>query len=160
MSNKCICRSKNSKYLAKHYLYTVCQIQSSLSVQPVAFSARMFAMGTTFPSQKAVPYSLETTDTAGAYSNYRFTAPSPGVYFFTWSVTSLPDNPVDTVLMKNVTIIGKLSCHSFSKADKRNTCSQSTVVQLKSGDVVWVKATAPIGLLSRNNWPMFSGFKL
>lgn len=120
----------------------------------------MFAMGTTSASQKSVPYTIEMTDTAGAYSNKRFTAPSPGVYFFTWSVTSLPDNPVDTVLMKNVTIIGKLSCHSFSKADKRNTCSQSTVVQLNSGDVVWVKATAPIGLLSRNYWPMFSGFKL
>lgn len=116
----------------------------------------------------AMPYTVEVVDTSNAYDNtnfHKFTAPSAGLYFFTWSVTSLPSYPVDTALVRekdynNIEVIGKLSCHNFSKGVKRNTCAQSTLAQLNAGDKIWVKATETMSLVSGTYWPTFSGIKL
>lgn len=115
----------------------------------------------------ALPYTVEVVDTSNAYdnTNHKFTAPSAGLYFFTWSVTSLPSYPVDTALVKekaynNIEEIGKLSCHNFSTGVKRNTCAQSTLAQLSAGDKIWVKATETMSLVSGTYWPTFSGIKL
>lgn len=137
-----------------------------ISVQ-VAFTARMNSDALNLQSGSAIPYDVEVVDASNAYdnTNHKFTAPSAGLYFFTWSVTSLPGYPVDTALVKmkaynNNEIIGKLSCHNFSKSNKRNTCAQSTLAQLNAGEKIWVKATERMSLVSGTYWPTFSGIKL
>ncbi|XP_061186850.1 complement C1q tumor necrosis factor-related protein 3-like [Saccostrea echinata] len=128
--------------------------------QPVAFTARMSENATNIQPGNTIPYTMTIVNVDNAYRNNVFTAPKSGVYFFTWSVTSLPNFPVDTALVKNNVAIAILSCHQFSKTGKRNTCSQSTTVSLVSGDKVWVKATEAMDIVSAAYWPSFSGFRL
>lgn len=126
----------------------------------VAFTSRMFEDATNLEAGDAIPYAQEVVDTANAFENNTFTAPTSGLYFFTWSVTSLPNNPVDTSLMKGTEEIGKLSCHNFSNGVKRNTCAQSTLAQLRRNDTVWVSAAEAMSRVSGTYWPTFSGYKL
>ncbi|XP_061174612.1 complement C1q tumor necrosis factor-related protein 3-like [Saccostrea echinata] len=131
-----------------------------MRMQPVAFTARMSENATDIQPDDKIPYTTSVVNVGNVYQNNFFTAPKSGVYFFTWSVTSLLEFPVDTALVKNNATIAILSCHQFSTTGKRNTCSQSTHVQLTSGDKVWVKATEAMDFVSGSYWPSFSGFKL
>ncbi|XP_062573031.1 uncharacterized protein LOC134234964 [Saccostrea cucullata] len=126
--------------------------------QPIAFTARMSENATNIQPNDTIPYTMNVVNSGNGYQCNVFTAPKNGFYFFTWSVTS--KFPVVTALVKNNDTIAVLSCHNFSNPGKRNTCSQSTTIQLTAGDQVSVRATETMDIVSASYWPSFSGFRL
>ncbi|XP_072048152.1 complement C1q tumor necrosis factor-related protein 5-like isoform X1 [Amphiura filiformis] len=109
--------------------------QSRLS----AFSAARSTSFTPSSSGIALPFDRVHTNVGGDFvaSSGRFTCDVPGIYLFTYSIGAYTSDP-GIKLMKNAVVI-----NSVYKADEdiKDMVSNTAVLQLAAGDVVWLKCS-------------------
>ncbi|XP_009860967.3 complement C1q tumor necrosis factor-related protein 4-like [Ciona intestinalis] len=67
-----------------------------------------------------------------------FTAPTPGVYYFSFTVGKFPKKKLSVSLMKNDNLF-QVMVYNESKSRYREMQSQSVILQLVRGDTVWLK---------------------
>ncbi|KAK3096917.1 hypothetical protein FSP39_004750 [Pinctada imbricata] len=127
----------------------------------IAFSARTSKQLTSTRASIKIVFDHVVTNTGKAYdgSTGIFTAPSDGIYVFAWTVLTNPKKWFDSELVVNG--IPKL----YNAADAHNGGSFESsgctgVMELKSGDKVWIRKYSTLGNLLRERWSSFSGLKL
>ena len=110
------------------------------------------------------------TNIGGNYNHHTgiFTATESGVYVFSWTVFCYDGSVFDARLIKNSNVVGGIVCRSIynpSEYNFLNSASSVVVVQLYSGDVVYVR-THPHDFIHGNIYSYdnsrtsFSGWKI
>ncbi|XP_033750634.1 uncharacterized protein LOC117334899, partial [Pecten maximus] len=100
------------------------------------------------------------TNRGNLYSEHTgtFTCQHPGTYVFSWSIRVQSGHFLDSHLVKNGSIMGSIISASGYHG---NTNSGLVVIQIDSGDEVWVRVgNRDSGTNVYSYWSMFSGFKL
>lgn len=95
------------------------------------------------------------------HSSGRFTAPTSGVYIFSYSTIPSTNSDIPTEIVKNQEVIG--ASYSNNKYHYTSTSSSTVVINMTAGDVCFVrtsKFSTPAGsIYSRNNGrTSFSGW--
>lgn len=97
-----------------------------------------------------------------AYDNTSgiFTAPSDGIYSFTWTIVTNPGNAFVTEIVRNEEMITR----NFpdSRGEKGYDMSTShAYIKMKKGEKVWIRAQGNYGHYAYGgHWCSFSGAKL
>ncbi|VDI36868.1 Hypothetical predicted protein [Mytilus galloprovincialis] len=109
-----------------------------------------------------VIYDLVKSNIGGAYdpATGKFTAPSDGLYYFSWTTLTKPNRAFITSLQLNNDkgiIIGN-HARAYGIKDLLPS-SQSAVVAMKKMDTVYIRNWAD-GQYMANFWSSFSGFKI
>ncbi|XP_062573008.1 complement C1q-like protein 4 [Saccostrea cucullata] len=130
---------------------------------PIAFTALLSGDGLQYDAGDTVIYSYIRVNVGNHYNSSTgiFTAPTAGVYFFTWSTLTSPGVGLNTAIVKNSSSGYIAFCHCAAFQNTYTTCSQSTTVELVPGDRIWIIAyKMSAQKLHGGTWPAFSGFKL
>jgi hypothetical protein len=86
-----------------------------------------------------------------------FTAPINATYYFSASILSHTGEALETEIVKNG--VREVLMYSYDNAHEQG--SNSVVLQLNTGDEVWVRHTITVGtIIYGNGWSTFSGFKI
>lgn len=126
----------------------------------VAFTA-VASSSTTYGSGTTIPFTTVKTNYGHAYNNgnYRFTAPSNGLYVFSWSIGTHSSYYAYTKLVKNGSTYHQSHCSSGFQL-----CGATVTIFLHKHDQVWLEADhsstyvyATISYFSgwKLNWTMF-----
>ena len=148
--------------LHKDWIYSYCfsRIGRCL-VGAVAFSARLQTRLISSKNSEKVVFDQIVTNIGSAYdaSSGIFTTPTDGVYVFAWTVLTNPGYLFDTELVVDGNI--KLYNAADSGGGKSYESSGCTgVLQLKSGEKVWIRKHGQYGNLLRSQWSSFSGWQI
>ena len=102
----------------------------------VAFSAKL-TTDVNLGQDQTVAYNNVITNVGGAYdlNTGYFTSLVKGVYIFSASIFTLPDHQVHLHMVRN----GKVITSLFSQNTGWDLGSQTIIVILEEGDIVWVK---------------------
>ncbi|CAG2244083.1 C1QL [Mytilus edulis] len=129
----------------------------------VAFMAKNSAPLTNIPAKSAVVYNTVITNVGNGYdkSTGIFTAPSNGVYIFSWNVLTHAGKYFFTYLTLN----GKLIVRNYSGAQKiadHISSSQNVVLEIEKDDKVFIKVQDGYTgqYMIGDDWSSFSGYKL
>ncbi|XP_070569228.1 complement C1q tumor necrosis factor-related protein 2-like [Ptychodera flava] len=130
--------------------------------QKVAFSAVLTSGTGKVSSETTVIYDKIYSNVGNNYSlsTGKFTCPVNGVYFFTISGMTDEKNDLRACLMKNQ---DKLPCLWVTKDGNENyiSVSNSVIIDLQEGDVVWVKLYSNYALFTDNDeGSTFAGYLL
>lgn len=87
-----------------------------------------------------------------------FTAPSDGVYVFSWASVVIPGKIFNAELLVNNERKGKGNCDNEAGSSYEN-CSNTVPVILKNGDRVNIRTTTANNLIG-NEWSSFKGWKI
>ncbi|XP_048766764.2 uncharacterized protein LOC125673880 [Ostrea edulis] len=107
-----------------------------------------------------VTYDVTTYNTNNVYSPRTgvFTAPSDGVYVFSWASVVIPGKIFNAELLVNNERKGKGNCDNEAGSSYEN-CSNTVPVILKNGDRVNIRTTTANNLIG-NEWSSFKGWKI
>nr|XP_034331960.1 complement C1q tumor necrosis factor-related protein 3-like [Crassostrea gigas] len=121
----------------------------------VAFTA-VTSSSTTYSSGTTIPFTTVKSNYGHAYNsgNYRFTAPSNGVYVFSWSIATHTSYYGHTKLMKNGSTYHQSHCSSGYQQ-----CGATVTIILNKHDQVWL-ASDSSSLYVYATYSSFSGWKL
>lgn len=86
--------------------------------------------------------------------NFRFTAPSEGLYVFTWSLALHSSYYGNTKLLKNGSVYHQVHCQSAYQQ-----CGATVTVWLNKGDQVWLTAASSSVYLYAT-YTSFAGWKI
>ncbi|XP_069139259.1 uncharacterized protein [Argopecten irradians] len=125
----------------------------------IAFHANL---GTTVNSpakNREIVFDRIITNNENGYSQHTgtFTCQDSGTYVFSWNIVTIANHFVDSYLIKNgVTMASTVSASAYHSGASTGL----VVLQLNSGDDVWVTVANHESGASVMPWSMFSGFKL
>ncbi|KAK3099021.1 hypothetical protein FSP39_025331 [Pinctada imbricata] len=127
----------------------------------VAFSARASKDLVSSVASVTVVFDTIVTNIGKAYNGDTgiFTALSDGVYVFAWTVLTNPKKWFDSELVVNGTPKVYSAANSLGGGSYESTGCTS-VLELKTGDRVWIRKRGSQGNHLRGNWSSFSGWKL
>ncbi|CAG2194978.1 unnamed protein product [Mytilus edulis] len=129
----------------------------------VAFMAKNSATLENVPAKSAVAYNTVITNLGNGFdkSTGIFTAPSNGVYIFSWTVLTHAGKYFYTYLSLNGNLITRNYAGAKGVADHISS-SQNAVLELKRDDKVFVKVQDGYTgqYMFNNDWSSFSGYKL
>lgn len=151
-----ICMHNQNRYLSNRFFNYLLSLNSSLGSArlDVAFTA-VPSSTTTYGSGSVIRFNTVKTNIGNAFnrSNYRFTAPSSGLYIFSWSLfihTSYVGN-------SNLVINGS-TFHSLYCQKTYQQCGTTVTVWLNKHDQVWV-TSAYSSIYVYAKYSSFSGWK-
>ncbi|CAC5358719.1 unnamed protein product [Mytilus coruscus] len=140
-----------------------CTRRDSGPAGKVAFMAKTVAPLINIPAKSTVVYSTVMTNLGNGYdkSTGIFTAPSNGVYIFSWTVLTHNRKYFVTYLALNGNVIIKNYTGATNVADHISS-SQNAVLEIKKDDKVFVKVLeGNIGqYMIGNHYSSSSGYKL
>lgn len=121
----------------------------------VAFTA-VPSSSTTYSSGSVIGFNTIKTNIGNAFnrSNYRFTAPSTGLYIFSWSIAL----HVSYIGNNNLVINGS-TFHTVHCQKTYQQCGSTVTVWLNKNDQVWV-TSAYSSIYVYATYSSFSGWKL
>ncbi|CAC5403856.1 unnamed protein product [Mytilus coruscus] len=129
----------------------------------VAFMAKNSAALQNIPSKSVVVYKTVVTNLGNGYdtSNGIFTAPSNGVYIFSWTVLCHHGKNFYTYISLNENLIARNYASAGGVADHASG-SQNVILEIKKNDKVSVRIQAgQTGqYMYGDSWSTFSGYKL
>lgn len=101
----------------------------------VAFTA-VTSSSSTYSSGTAIPFNTVKANYGHAYNNgnYRFTAPSNGLYVFSWSIGTHSSYYGYTKLVKNGSMNHQARCYSAYQQ-----CGATVTIILHEHDQVWLE---------------------
>lgn len=111
---------------------------------------------TTYSSGSTIAFNILKSNYGNAFNsgNYRFTAPSEGLYVFSWSI-AIPSNYVgNNRLMKDGSIYHQLHCQKTFQQ-----CGATVTMWLKRNSQVWV-ASGYSSIYVYATYSSFSGWKI
>ncbi|XP_045169910.2 heavy metal-binding protein HIP-like [Mercenaria mercenaria] len=127
--------------------------------EKVAFTAKLSKHMTNLGNNQPIVFDRIVTNIGQRYSPNTgvFTAPTNATYYFFASIMSHTGQPLETEIVKNG--VRMVLMYSYDNMHEQGT--NSVVLQLSTGDEVWVRHTATVGtMVYGNNWPTFSGFQI
>ncbi|XP_061192209.1 complement C1q-like protein 4 [Saccostrea echinata] len=122
----------------------------------VAFTA-VTSSGTTYSSSRTIAFNRLLLNHGNAYStsNYRFTAPSEGLYVFSWSLALLKGSRYNG----NVHLIRNGSAYqSTNCANTYQQCGSTVAMWLGKNNQVWIQ-TRSSNVYVYGTYSSFSGWK-
>lgn len=121
----------------------------------VAFTA-VTSSTTTYSTGSTIAFNTLKNNYGNAFNsgNYRFTAPSEGLYVFSWSIATHTSYYGNTRLMKNGSVYHQLNCQSSYQQ-----CGATVTMWLKRNDQVWV-ASGYSSIYVYATHSSFSGWKI
>ncbi|XP_071124032.1 cerebellin-1-like [Mytilus edulis] len=131
--------------------------------EKVAFMVKNSINLHNIPSKSVVVYNTVITNLGNGYdkSTGIFTAPSNGVYIFSWTVLTPHGKFFFTYLALNGNLIARNFAGARKEADSASG-SQNVVIEVKKDDKIYV--TIQEGYTGQylfgNSWSTFSGYKL
>ncbi|KAK3096990.1 hypothetical protein FSP39_005459 [Pinctada imbricata] len=140
----------------------MCDHQKTSKKGFVAFSARTSKQLTSTAASIKVVFGHIVTNIGKAYNSATgiFTAPSDGVYVFAWTILTNPKKYFDSELVVNG--IPKLynAANALNGGGSYESSGCTGVMELKTGDKVWIRKVSSSGNFLRERWCSFSGWKL
>ncbi|XP_061190116.1 complement C1q tumor necrosis factor-related protein 3-like [Saccostrea echinata] len=126
----------------------------------VAFNARLATNQINLPPHAVVAFRKVTLNEGNAYDadTGKFTAPTDGIYSFTWTILTRPGDLFQTYLLLNGNKVGFNNVHG-RKSDNYETGTTTSIIKMKEHDRVWLSTVARAGFAHRD-WSSFSGFRL
>ncbi|CAC5390521.1 C1QL [Mytilus coruscus] len=129
----------------------------------VAFMAKNSAALQNIPSKSVIVYNTVVANLGNGYdsSNGIFTAPSNGVYIFSWTVLCHHGKSFFTYLILNGSTIAKNYASAGGVADHASG-SQNVILEIKKNDKVFIRIQdGTTGqYMYGDSWSTFSGYKL
>nr|XP_011445004.2 complement C1q tumor necrosis factor-related protein 4-like [Crassostrea gigas] len=127
----------------------------------IAFQSSLIKTLKYVSSRSTVVFDKVSLNEGNAYDKIsgKFTAPSNGIYFFTWTTLSNAGKTFGTDIVRNGEIIAK----NFSDGRGRIGFDMSTShanIKMKKGDKVWIRTHDTWGQFAHGDWCFFSGLKL
>uniref|UniRef100_A0A8W8JDE8 C1q domain-containing protein n=1 Tax=Magallana gigas TaxID=29159 RepID=A0A8W8JDE8_MAGGI len=121
----------------------------------VAFSA-VTSSSARYNSGTTIRFTTVKTNYGHAYNsgNYRFTAPSNGLYVFSWSIGTHKSYHGETKLMKNGSTYHRSHC-----AGVYQQCGATITIILNKHDQVWLESSNSL-TYAFTGYSSFSGWKL
>ncbi|XP_062620906.1 complement C1q-like protein 3 [Saccostrea cucullata] len=129
----------------------------------VAFSAQLPGNLKNVKPFETIKYSSVTLNPGNHYNGKTgvFTAPSPGIYYFSWTILASAKQPFNTAIVVNDSKRWKAYNYCNPSPLRQQMCSKSVLVQLSTADQVWIVAyQMSVESAHGGTWPQFSGFKL
>ncbi|XP_045211498.2 C1q-related factor-like [Mercenaria mercenaria] len=118
------------------------QTTTSSHTQPkIAFYAQLTQDKTALGDHQPIEFDMVTTNIGNAYNKAdgMFTAPVPGTYVFSWTAA----NHIRSFMWSQLVINGLMHGKTLTdSADHISVASNTVVVNLKAGDVVWIRTMA------------------
>ena len=116
-------------------------------------------------AHQTIIFDVAKTNIGSAYSPHTgvFTAPSAGVYVFTWSIRLVRAEHSFEIIV-NAEVYGATFLRAKTTAGGDETVTGTVVVHLSTGDEVFVRTHAYVGdgdiYSNTHGQPTFSGWKL
>jgi hypothetical protein len=109
-----------------------------------------------------VPFGKVTLNSGSAYNGKTgiFTAPTDGIYSFTWTILTYPGYTFATEIVLNGNIVGYNYVNGKSNSAQYAASSTTAVIRMKRKDKVWIRTHGNSGLFAHANWSSFSGFQM
>ncbi|XP_052073448.1 heavy metal-binding protein HIP-like [Mytilus californianus] len=92
-------------------------------------------------------------------SNGLFTCPEDGVYSFTWTALTSPNNSFESVFVVNGTIVAGNRASAY-KNKEYQPATKNVVVELKKGDIANVAGYKNYAKHMYGFWSSYSGFRV
>ncbi|KAJ8298948.1 hypothetical protein KUTeg_023008 [Tegillarca granosa] len=136
----------------------IAHMNQNISVQPIAFDARLSHGIASLGDQQTIVYDKIVTNIGNGYDsrNSYFSAPVNGVYMIAVSGMAEHNEYIELSIVKNGTPIG------FVRSGFTNDYESGTTVLplfLAKGDMIWVRhVSSTLGKIHGYGWNTFSGF--
>ncbi|XP_062586378.1 uncharacterized protein LOC134247981 isoform X3 [Saccostrea cucullata] len=140
---------------------TVCSDDTSIEKRAVVFNAAISnTLNFQFNTPVNVVYDSVLYQTGNAYNprNGFFTAPSGGLYIFSWSTLVAPNKIFDAELLVNGQRKGLGNCNNEGNPSYGN-CANTIPIVLKFKDEVNIR-TNTANYIHGNHWSSFKGWKV
>ncbi|XP_048765818.1 heavy metal-binding protein HIP-like [Ostrea edulis] len=127
----------------------------------IAFHARTSSTLKNIGNQAVVVFGKVTLNSGSAYNGNTgiFTAPTDGIYSFTWTILTHPGYYFNTEIVINGNIVGYNNVDGKSNSSQYEASSATAVIRMKKKDKVWIR-THGAGSYAYKYWSSFSGFQL
>jgi hypothetical protein len=109
-----------------------------------------------------VPFGKVTLNAGSAYNGKTgiFTAPTDGIYSFTWTILTQPGYYFNTEIVLNGNIVGYNHVDGKSSSAQHEASSTTALIRMKRKDKVWIRTHGNQGQYAFANWSSFSGFQM
>ncbi|XP_048765819.2 heavy metal-binding protein HIP-like [Ostrea edulis] len=128
----------------------------------IAFHARISTALQNLGSQAVVIFGRTTLNSGSAYNNDTgiFTAPTDGIYSFTWTILTISGSYFHTEIVINGNTVGYNHVDGKSGSFHYASSSVTAVIRMKKKDKVWIRTHAGEGKYACQDWSSFSGYQL
>ena len=111
-------------------------------------------------SYAAVVFGKVTLNSGSAYNSNTgiFTAPTDGIYSFTWTILTHPGYDFATEIVLNGNIVSYNYVDGKSNSAQYESSSATAMVRMKRKDKVWIRTHGNQGKYAWKDWSSFSGF--
>ncbi|XP_052707732.1 complement C1q tumor necrosis factor-related protein 3-like isoform X1 [Crassostrea angulata] len=142
--------SEDGGMLTSHHDHGYHGYRHRVTFTAVTSSSAKYSSGTT------IPFTTVKTNYGNAFNNgnYRFTAPSNGVYVFSWSIATHSSYYGHAKLMKNGSTYHQVHCSSGYQQ-----CGATVTIILNKHDQVWLASDSSSTYVLAT-YSSFSGWKL
>ncbi|XP_048771001.1 heavy metal-binding protein HIP-like [Ostrea edulis] len=128
----------------------------------VAFHARMSSNLQNLGNNAVVVFGRVTLNSGSAYDGNTgiFTAPTYGIYSFTWTIMTIPGSRFNTEIVMNGNVVGYNYANGKSGSSQHESTSTTAVIRMKKKDKVWIRTFNREGEYAYMDWSSLSGFQL
>ncbi|XP_056015788.1 heavy metal-binding protein HIP-like [Ostrea edulis] len=128
----------------------------------IAFHARTSTALQNLGSYAVVVFGKVTLNSGSAYNGNTgiFTAPTDGIYSFTWTILTSPGSNFFTEIVMNGNIVGYDYANGKSGGSHHESSSTTAVIRMKKKERVWIRTHGKEGRYAYAAWSSFSGFRL
>ncbi|XP_056014969.1 heavy metal-binding protein HIP-like [Ostrea edulis] len=127
-----------------------------------AFHARTSSTLQNLGSYAVVVFGKVTLNSGSAYNGNTgiFTAPTDGIYSFTWTILTKMGSYLNTHIVINGHIVGYNNVDGKAGSAQYEASSTTTVIRMKKKDKVWIRAYNREAKYAYKDFSSFSGFQL
>ncbi|XP_048765817.2 heavy metal-binding protein HIP-like [Ostrea edulis] len=128
----------------------------------IAFHARTSSTLQNLGSYAVVVFGKVTLNSGSAYNGNTgiFTAPTDGIYSFTWTILTKMGSYFNTQIVINGNIVGYNYVDGKAGSAQYEASSTTAVIRMKKKDKVWIRANSGEAKYAYKEWSSFSGFQL
>ncbi|XP_056015792.1 heavy metal-binding protein HIP-like [Ostrea edulis] len=128
----------------------------------IAFHARTSSVLQNLGSYAAVVFGKVTLNSGSAYNGKTgiFTAPTDGIYSFTWTILTTDGSYFNTEIVINGNLVGYNYADGKTGSSHHESSSATAVIRMKKKDRVWIRTHDKEGKYAYPIWSSFSGFQL
>ncbi|XP_048769778.2 heavy metal-binding protein HIP-like [Ostrea edulis] len=128
----------------------------------IAFHARTSSAIQNPGSYAVVVFGKVTLNSGSAYNGNTgiFTAPTDGIYSFTWTIMTKLGSRFNTEIVINRNIVGYNHADGKHGSSQYESSSTTAVIRMKKKDKVWIRTHGSTGEYAYMDWSSFSGFQL